>query len=306
MKFKKVIVRFDAENLILAEELICDIFFSFNFKGVVCDIPLDEPDEGFGTNTLPKPEIYSIAGFLPLLDSSDIILEKIRKKISKLSHLNIKVDIKTEIVDEKDWSQAWKAHFEVTRITDRITIKPAWKDHEEREDEIVIHLDPGMAFGTGTHPSTAMCIKLIETYLKPGSTFLDIGTGSGILMVAAAKLGAEHIMGIDNDEVAIKVARQNLIKNEINPGLFDLSCTTLDKTDTTPYDFIVANIIAQVIVAILPEISIRMTQDTTIVLSGIIKDRQNDVLAALEAHHLCVIHEEYIDEWVTLAVKKET
>lgn len=305
MKFKKVFAQFYADNVSLAEELICDIFFSLNLTGVVCDVPLEEPDEGFGTNTLPKPEICSITGYLPLIDSSDIKFKKIKEKALKLADLDIKIDIQTEIVDEKDWAEAWKAYFEVTPITDRITIKPAWKDHDAREDEIVIHLDPGMAFGTGTHPTTAMCIKLIEAYLVPGSTFLDIGTGSGILMIAAAKLGAERIMGIDTDEVAIEVARQNLAKNKINPGLFDLSCTSLDKTDTIPYHFIVANIIAQVIVAILPEISIRMTQDTTIVLSGLIKDRQKDVLAALEAHHLCVIHEEYVDEWVTLAVKKK-
>ncbi|MBU0463489.1 MAG: 50S ribosomal protein L11 methyltransferase [Proteobacteria bacterium] len=306
MKFKKVIAQFYADNVSLAEELICDIFFSLNLTGVVCDVPLEEPDEGFGTNTLPKPEICSITGYLPLIDSSDIKFKKIKEKALKLADLDIKIDIQTEIVDEKDWAEAWKAYFEVTPITDRITIKPAWKDHDAREDEIVIHLDPGMAFGTGTHPTTAMCIKLIETYLVPGSTFLDIGTGSGILMIAAAKLGAERIMGIDTDEVAIEVARQNFAKNEINTDLFDLSCTSLDKTDKRPYNFIVANIIAQVIVAILPEISIRMTQDTTIVLSGLIKDRQKDVLAALEAHHLCVIHEEYVDEWVTLAVKKKT
>ncbi|MCK5164030.1 MAG: 50S ribosomal protein L11 methyltransferase [Desulfobacula sp.] len=306
MKFKKVIVQFDAENLILAEELICDIFFSFNLKGVVCDIPLDEPDEGFGTNTLPKPEINSITGFLPLLDSSDIILEKIKQKASNLADLDIQIDIKTELVDEKDWSESWKEYFEVTKVTDKITIKPEWKDHDAKKDEIVIRLDPGMAFGTGTHPTTAMCIKLIETYIKPGSTFLDVGTGSGILMITAARLGARHITGIDNDEVAIKVARKNLVKNEIKPGMFNLLCTTLDKTDKTSYDFIAANIIAQVIVDILPRISMRMTPDTTTILSGIIKERQNDVLAALKANHLCVIHEEYSDEWVALAVKKKT
>ncbi len=306
MKFKKVIVQFDAENLILAEELICDIFFSFNLKGVVCDIPLDEPDEGFGTNTLPKPEINSITGFLPLLDSSDIILEKIKQKASNLADLDIQIDIKTELVDEKDWSESWKEYFEVTKVTDKITIKPEWKDHDAKKDEIVIRLDPGMAFGTGTHPTTAMCIKLIETYIKPGSTFLDVGTGSGILMITAARLGARHITGIDNDEVAIKVARKNLVKNEIKPGMFNLLCTTLDKTDKTSYDFIAANIIAQVIVDILPRISMRMTPDTTTILSGIIKERQNDVLAALKANHLCVIHEEYSDEWIALAVKKKT
>lgn len=306
MKFKKVIVQFDAENLILAEELICDIFFSFNLKGVVCDIPLDEPDEGFGTNTLPKPEINSITGFLPLLDSPDIILEKIKQKASNLADLDIQIDIKTELVDEKDWSESWKEYFVVTKVTDKITIKPEWKDHDAKKDEIVIRLDPGMAFGTGTHPTTAMCIKLIETYIKPGSTFLDVGTGSGILMITAARLGARYITGIDNDEVAIKVARKNLVKNEIKPGMFNLLCTTLDKTDKTSYDFIAANIIAQVIVDILPRISMRMTPDTTTILSGIIKERQNDVLAALKANHLCVIHEEHSDEWVALAVKKKT
>ncbi len=305
MKFKKVIARFDSDNVLLAEELICDIFFSFNLSGVVCDVPLEEPDEGFGKNTLPKPEICSIAAYLPMLDSSDSKFEKIKEKALKLADLDIKVDIQTQIVDEKDWAEAWKTYFEVTPITDRITVKPEWKNHDARKDEIVIHLDPGMAFGTGTHPSTAMCIKLIETYLVPGSTFLDIGTGSGILMIAAAKLGAEHLTGIDTDEVAIDVARQNLAKNKINPRLFDLSCKSLDKTDKRPYHFIVANIIAQVIIRILPEISLRMTQDTTIVLSGIIKDRQKDVIAVLETYDLYVIHEEYADEWVTLAVRKK-
>lgn len=305
MKFKKVMARFVADNLILAEELVCDIFFSLNLKGVVCDVPLDEPDEGFGTNTLPKPEICSITGFLPMLDSSDVLLEKIKKKAANLADLDIKVEIETQIVDEKDWADAWKAYFEVTKITDRITIKPDWKDHDAGENEIVIHLDPGMAFGTGTHPTTAMCIKLIETYLLPGSTFLDVGTGSGILMIAAAKLGAKHLTGIDTDEVAIMVAQENLAKNDIDPDVYDLLCTMLEKTDPIPYHFIAANIIAQVIVDLLPQISRRMTHHTTTLLSGIIKERQNDVLTALEAHHLCVIHEEYIDEWVTLAVKKK-
>ncbi|WP_457552611.1 50S ribosomal protein L11 methyltransferase [Desulfobacula sp.] len=304
MKFKKVIAQFYADNVILAEELICDIFFSFNLKGVVCDVPLDEPDEGFGTNTLPKPEICSITGYLPLLDSTDILIEKIRKKAASLLDLNIKIDIKIEIVDEKDWSEAWKIYFNVTPITDKITIKPVWKNHDARPDEIVIHLDPGMAFGTGTHPSTAMCIQLIETFFKPGSNFLDIGTGSGILMIAAAKLGASKLVGIDTDEVAIKVAKENLKKNNINPEIYSLLCTTLDKIDPSPCQFIAVNIIAQVIVAILPEISMRMTQNTITILSGIIKERQNDVLAALKAHHLCVIHEAYQDEWVCLAVKK--
>jgi ribosomal protein L11 methyltransferase len=304
MKFKKVIAQFDAPDLILAEELICDIFFSFNLKGVVCDVPLDEPDEGFGTNTLPIPEVCSIIGFLPLVDSSKIILEKIKEKSQRLMDFDIKVDIITTIVDEKDWADAWKAYFDVTPITDRITIKPEWKDHEPKKGEIVIHLDPGMAFGTGTHPTTAMCIKMIDDYLEPDATFLDIGTGSGILMVAAAKLGAKRMTGIDNDEIAVHVARKNLDKNNIDPGMYDLICTILEKIEPVKYDFIAANIIAQVIVEIMPQIARRMDNNTTIVLSGIIRERQNDVQKALIANDLFIAHQNFIDEWVCLAVKK--
>ena len=308
MKFKEVIIEFNAENVILAEELISEIFFSFNLKGVVCDVPLDEPDEGFGTNTLLKPAVNSITGFLPLIDSSKIIFEKISKKALHLTKFDIHVNIKTKIVDEKDWSEAWKAYFEVTKITDKITIKPTWKEYTAKANEIVIELDPGMAFGTGTHPTTYMCIELIEKYIEPGVNFLDIGTGSGILMIAAAKLGAKNIIGIDNDEVAIRVAQKNLDTNHIDPGLFNLACTTLEKKDDTrvskAFGQVKTNIIAQVIVDIMPEISKKMTENTITILSGIIKERQKQVITALEMHNLDIIHEEYVDEWVALAVKR--
>jgi ribosomal protein L11 methyltransferase len=308
MKYTKIVIQFDDENPMVAEELICDIFFSFNLKGVVCDVPLYEegrPDEVFDSDTIAKPEINSITGFLPLIDSSESILEQIKVKALDLARFDINVNFKTAIIDEKEWSESWKNYFEVTKITDRITIKPEWKDHIATENEIVIHLDPGMAFGTGTHPTTYMCIRLMETFLEPGSDFLDIGTGSGILMITAAKLGAKSITGIDNDEVAVKVAGQNLGKNDIASTECNLSCSTLERTDIKKYDFIAANIIAQVIVDIMPEISKRMTEDTITILSGIIKERQNEVLTSLETHSLDVIHEEYVDEWVALAIRKK-
>ncbi len=305
MKFNELTVQFDAQDLAFAEELICDIFFSFNLKGVICNIPLDEPDEGFGTNTLPKPEEYSITGFLPLLDSSDIIIEKLTQKLEALHKFNITVNIGTRIVDEKNWADAWKDYFEVTKITNRITIKPDWKDHSPTANELVIHLDPGMAFGTGTHPTTAMCIQMIEHHLKPGASFLDVGTGSGILMIAAKKLGAGSMMGIDTDEVAIQVTEQNLEKNNIPGNDYSLVCTTLDKTDKTPYRMIAANIIAQVIVEILPQIVLRMTDESVTILSGIIKERLPDVTSALKVNRLHVKQEQYTDEWVALAVKKD-
>jgi len=304
MKFNKITLLFETEDIPLAEELICQIFFSFNVKGVVCDIPLEEPDEGFGTQTLPLPEQYSITGYLPLLDSSAIVLEQIGSRAAKLADLGIRVEMELGVVDEKDWADAWKAYFNVTRITDRIIVKPQWKDHIEKKGEIVIHLDPGMAFGTGTHPTTAMCLKLMEAFLKPGQSFLDVGTGSGILMIAAAKLGAASLLGIDTDETAIAVARENLDLNKVDPSIYRLSCQTLDRSEPRLHGCIAANIIAQVIVDILPDMALRMTEDTTAILSGIIQERKASVLAALEANGLSVVHEEIIDEWVALAVQK--
>ncbi len=239
-----------------------------------------------------------------MLDSSEIILKKIKEETAQLSRFNIQIKILTSIVDEKDWSEAWKDFFEVTPITDRITIKPDWKDHTPKKGEIVIHLDPGMAFGTGTHPTTFMCIELIDKYIKPGDTFLDVGTGSGILMIAAAKLGAIHLYGIDTDEVAIDVAYKNLSKNKIDSQDCLLKCEALDKSPATQFSFIAANIIAQVIGDILPDICSRMDQTTTTILSGIIKDRLDDIKDALKQNHLNIIEEIITDEWVALVVRK--
>jgi len=304
MKFKKVIARFETDNILLAEELICEIFFSFNLKGVICEIPLEEPDEGFGTNTLPLPEHNAIIGYLPLIDSSDVILQKIQQKTRELSSMDIKVQVLTKIVDEKDWSEAWKKYFYVTHITDRIVIKPDWKAYSPLDTELVIHLDPGMAFGTGTHPSTAMCLKLMDTCFKPDISFLDVGTGSGILMIAASLLGAKGLAGIDTDEVAVKVAHENLAKNHIARQDFDISCSTLDQTVPESYDFIAANIIAQVIVDILPDIRQRMAPQGLCILSGIIMERRGDIVEALTLNDLEIVDELNVDEWVSMVIQK--
>lgn len=305
MKFIQVTAGFDAPDIQLAEELICDIFFSFKLKGVVCDVPIDEPDEGFGTNTLPKPDRYSITGFFPYIDASNLIIGTIKKKTGELKNINIQVVIDTIVVDEADWADAWKDYFEVTPITDRIIVKPEWKDYTPKTGDLIIHLDPGMAFGTGTHPTTAMCIQLLEKYIRPGHSFLDVGTGSGILMIAAALLGANQMIGIDTDETVVDIAKKNLVKNKIDSRLFSLFCARLDQTDTGIYNIIAANIIAQVIVDITEDLAKRMDDHTIAILSGIIRERLAEVTTSLE-HSGLYIHEQInTDEWVALAVKKK-
>ena len=304
MKFIKITAGFQAPSLELAEEMICHIFFSFKLKGVVCDIPIPEPDEGFGTQTLDPPEQNAIIGYLPAMDSSELALEKITQKLAGLESAGVQVRVSREIVDEKDWADAWKDYFNVTRITDRIVVKPEWKAHDPAPDELVIHIDPGMAFGTGTHPTTAMCLELIETHLRPGQTLLDVGCGSGILMIAGAKLGAGSITGIDTDPMAVEISGQNMLKNRIPKDRFHLKTATLDQLPQSPHDLIVANIIAQVLADIAEDLEKRMHADSIAILSGIIRERKPDVLAALTAAGLETSEEKTQGEWVALTVRQ--
>ncbi|MDX9964914.1 50S ribosomal protein L11 methyltransferase [Desulfobacter postgatei] len=302
MKFKKVIARFDADNIELAEEVICHIFFSFNLKGVICDVPIPEPDEGFGTRTLRTPEYNSIIGYLPDTDDSDIMIAKITERLAGLSDMDLQVDVLSESVDEKDWAHAWKAYFNVTRITGKIVVKPEWKDYTPAPGEVIINIDPGMAFGTGTHPTTSMCLALLEEHVQPGKTLLDVGCGSGILMIGAAKLGAGAMTGIDVDPVAVDITQQNLEKNAIALDGVTLGAVTLDKTPEIRYDLICANIIAQVIVSIMPDIATRLAPDGTAILSGIIEERVPDIYAALDAQNLRCVKKISQEEWVALVV----
>ena len=302
MKFKKVIARFDADNIELAEEVICHIFFSFNLKGVICDVPIPEPDEGFGTRTLRTPEHNSIIGYLPDTDDSDIMIAKITERLAGLSDMDLQVDDLSESVDEKDWAHAWKAYFNVTRITGKIVVKPEWKDYTPAPGEVIINIDPGMAFGTGIHPTTSMCLALLEEHVQPGKTLLDVGCGSGILMIGAAKLGAGAMTGIDVDPVAVDITQQNLEKNAIALDGVTLGAVTLDKTPEIGYDLICANIIAQVIVSIMPDIATRLAPDGTAILSGIIEERVPDIYAALDAQNLRCVKKISQEEWVALVV----
>jgi ribosomal protein L11 methyltransferase len=301
MEYRKIIAAFEAEQPALAEELICDMFFSAGIKGVVCHLPLDEPDDGFDTVPV-EPQENRIEGYLPETADADPVLAQLFQRAKELGRAGIHVAIRVETVADQDWAHAWKEHFHVMRITDRIVVKPAWKSFDPAPGDLVIHLDPGMAFGTGTHPSTCMCLKQIQDVFIPGHTFLDVGCGSGILMIAAAGLGASRVVGIDIDPTAVEVAGENLEKNGIEPDRYHLSAGTLDRMAPETFDLIAANIIAQTLVAIMGDIRQRMAPQGRAVLSGIIRERQPDVEAALARHQLMVLNLDTEEEWVTMTV----
>jgi ribosomal protein L11 methyltransferase len=301
MKWLHIKAIFESDNIELAEELVSNIFFSLDISGVQCNIPI--PGSPFNKDIKEN----SIATYIPNTDSAPELLKKIESKAADLDESDIKIKITTEIVDEENWAESWKDFFHVTRITPNIIVKPEWRNYEAKNNEVVIELDPGMAFGTGTHPTTALCIRMIEQYLKPDQSFLDVGTGSGILMIAAAKLGAGHLFGIDNDEIAVVIAKKNLEKNRIADSRFEVSLNTLEGLDNPAedrgFDIICANILAHVIIDILPDIKSRLKPGGTAILSGIIKEQEKLVLSSIKENKLELMDIKYQEDWVAIAVK---
>ena len=205
-------------------------------------------------------------------------------------------------VENLDWSKKWKENWDVTHVSDRIAVVPSWLEYTPKEDEIVIDLDPGSAFGTGTHPTTQLCMRAIEKYMKPNSKMADIGMGSGILAICAVKFGANSVFGCDNDELVIETARENAKINKVtDKSVFE--CTTADKL-TEKYDFICTNILHNILADIMGDLKALMNDDATLVLSGILDEKKQVVLDAIKEHDLKLIEETAQDIWVGLTVTK--
>lgn len=204
-------------------------------------------------------------------------------------------------VREEDWANGWKKYYETLHLTPRLVINPSWVEYEPQEDEIVITLDPGSAFGTGTHETTAMCAHWLDDLLIEGDDVLDLGSGSGILAIIAARLGAGSVEAIDIDQMATDVATANCQLNEV-----DVDCHTGELKDARrgQYDVIVANIIADVIAAIAADIPARLKADGLFLTSGIIEDKAEKVIAACHAAGLCTIGHTERNGWCSFVFQK--
>ncbi len=200
---------------------------------------------------------------------------------------------------EDDWANAWKKHYHVLRIGKRIVIKPPWQEHERRPDEVVIELDPGMAFGTGLHPTTRMCLQALEEHLEPGAKVLDLGTGSGILAIAAAKLGAGSVLALDNDPLAVKAARANVRANGVQ-NLVAVEHGSLDQT-TEEFELVLVNILARVIIELTNQGLVDRVRPTgQMIAAGIIEEQEAEVTVALREHGMEIVERRQEKDWVTL------
>lgn len=217
------------------------------------------------------------------------------------------IDAKIEIlgVDEEEWSTAWKKYYHPIRVGERLVVVPAWEKYDAEENDIIVRMDPGMAFGTGTHETTRLVCGLIEKYLTPGARMLDVGTGSGILAICASKLGAGECFAYDIDPVAVRVAAENCKDNDcknITCGVSDL----LASVDTAGglYDFAVANIVADIIIRMSPDIGAYLKKGAYLITSGIIERYAEGVREAMRANGFELVEEAMESDWVAMVYRK--
>jgi ribosomal protein L11 methyltransferase len=309
MKWNEITITTSRE----ASDAVCDMLTTLGAQGVTIEDPEDILSEFNNKDGLDyvDPEFLKNLGTDVLVKAyfhnSKIISELLLVIKEKLSFISGFLDIgkggfSTNTIDEEDWANSWKKYYNTFDISPNVTIKPSWQNVEVKEGKIVIELDPGMAFGTGTHETTKMCGVLLEKYIKKGNCVFDVGTGSGILAIMASKLGASNVRAIDIDELAVKVAKENAEINHENANII-IQKSTIEEYKGQGFDIIIANIIANVIVAISTQIKKNLKQNGLFITSGIIKDRMQDVIDTYTRLGFEIVETEEMGEWVAMVLR---
>lgn len=230
-------------------------------------------------------------------------LESVEYLKERYSAVGIQCEILTDSISEAEWADNWKKFFKVTEIGEKLVIRPSWESYYNKEGRLVLSIDPGAAFGTGTHATTKMCLELLEKYVNKNSTMLDIGSGSGILSIAAALLGAKKVDGVDIDPVAVKVARENAEINNVDDRLSFILGDLCDKI-SGKYDIVCANIVADVIISLLADVQNYMNPNGYFMCSGIIDIREDDVKSAFQKYGFEIIDDLSCENWRAFVLKR--
>jgi ribosomal protein L11 methyltransferase len=252
-----------------------------------------------------RPDAMDVFAYLPLSDRIEDSLARIRDAVRALPNCGLELrsdEIIVTWIEDDDWATAWRKYFKPIRIG-RIVVKPSWEEFEPGPGDVVVELDPGMAFGTGNHESTRLCLLTLQDYVKGGEVVLDVGTGSGILAMAAAKLGAAEVMGIDNDMIAVDAAVENVARS----GLGKIVRIELGDSPNRlrgSADVVVANIVPDVIIPMARDLSGKTKPGGIVITSGIVCERADEVRASLESAGLAT-HETRMDRnWVVIVSRK--
>lgn len=310
MKWAEITIKTTTE----AVEAITNILYEQNVGGVSIEDPKDfkfqkknEYDWDF-----VEEEIFN-SGYDGVIIKTYITEERdvtedvnlIKEKIQGLKDFGIDIGeaiVELSQVDEQDWANEWKNYYKPTKVGKNVVVKPTWEEYEEKEGDLIIELDPGMAFGTGTHETTTMCIQQLEKYVKKDSKVFDIGCGSGILAIAAAKLGAKEVVAVDLDEVAVKVSKENINLNKVENKVVALH-GNLTEVIKDKADIVVANIIADIIKILAKDIANFMKEDAVFISSGIIHAKVDEVKESLIENGFEVVEVQTLGEWNAIVSK---
>lgn len=297
-----------------AVELIAEIFRDLGASGVVIEDPElvnDYITSGKWDYTdIPiakETEVVVEKAYLPVNGELEGRIQTLQQEIKALESRGVNTApavLTTAELQDEDWSDTWKQYFHTEKPGERVVIKPTWEEYEPKDDEVVIELDPGAAFGTGTHATTSMCIRQLEKLVKPGMTVFDVGTGSGILSIISAKLGAKNIQAVDYDDSVLKIVEENLEQNNVQ-DIISVAQSDLMQNVHGKAELVIANIIADIIIRLFDQLDEHLEQGGTLLTSGIIEDRIEDVLAAAEAHGYGVVERLENKGWACITFKRK-
>jgi ribosomal protein L11 methyltransferase len=276
-----------------AAEVVAEVLSRYVYRGVA----IEAGPEGWNAGPVV------VRAYLPADDQLQATKRRIEEALWHLGQIRPIPAPTFRPVAEEDWAEAWKERLDVLRIGQHVVIRPSWREYVPEPEDVVVQLDPGMAFGTGLHPTTQMCLAALEELTRPETTVLDLGTGSGILAIAAARLGAGRVLAVDNDPVAVKTARGNVVSNGVQGTVSVVYGSLADVPGS--YDLVVVNILARVIVEMMQEgLANRVRPGGRLITAGIIADQEPEVGAALEQKRLALVERRQTGDWVCLVAEQ--
>lgn len=308
MKVMEIKVIFESDDTEKAKKEIGDIFYDFGATGLKIEEPMTHKNSlDYYKNEKDFLMVdHAVSAYFPVNIYAErrkqAILKRFEETFAEREDIVYTIDFYD--FEEEDYQNSWKKYFYTQKISERFVVKPTWREYEPQEDELVIEIDPGRAFGTGTHPTTSLCIKLMEENIKEGNTVIDVGTGSGILMVAAEKLGAGKIVGTDIDPMAVEVAEENLLLNKVDMEKAKAYAGDLvTVVQNEKFDVVVANILADVLLILLKDISRVVKKDGLVIFSGIIEDKLEEMKRVVEEVGLEILEVKADKEWRAMLMR---